>query len=228
MKLQIVFVLMLLCVPGFSETHHHKSHRKGEMNRKFLDPKLDVRTFEEQFEEKDRDVVVFRKEILKATQVSEGETVVDLGAGTGAFLKGLSAKVGEAGRVIAVEISPAFVAHMRKRVVAERLKNTEVVLSSEVSTGLKDSSVDVIFCVDTYHHFEHPGKMLADIRRSLKTGGRFVVVDFEKTPKAREWIQSHIRLDRAGYETEIGAAGFRFLLKEAIPFKESFMLTFVK
>ncbi|MBX9769663.1 MAG: methyltransferase domain-containing protein [Bdellovibrionales bacterium] len=221
-----LMALTLLLPQSFAKTPHGRGHKPGEMNKKFLDPKLDPKPFSKEFEEKNRDVISHRQEILKAAAIQSGNTVVDLGAGTGSFLKGLSDKVGPQGKVIAVDISPAFITFMKTRSENEKIKNVDFFLNTENTIALPSGSVDVVICIDTYHHFEHPEKMLGEIRRILKPEGKFIVIDFKKTPHAREWIRGHIRTYQQGYVKEISDAGFYFVREELIPFKESFMLTF--
>lgn len=221
-----IWVINLMFSQAFGKDQHGRHHKPGEMNKKFLDPGLDPKPFSKEFEEKNRDVISHREEILKAAGLRQGSVVVDLGAGTGSFLKGLSERVGPQGKVIAVDISPAFIKFMKARSEKEKIKNVEFFLNTENTIGLPEQSVDAVVCIDTYHHFEHPEKMLEAIRKILKPQGKFIVVDFKKTPHARQWIKGHIRTYQQGYVKEITDSGFDFVQEEAIPFKESFMLTF--
>jgi predicted methyltransferase len=61
-----------------------------------------------------------------------------------------------------------------------------------------------------YHHFEQVAATLASIKRALKAGGRFIVVDFERIPGVSS--ESTLKHVRAGKETvieEVLAAGFK-------------------
>ncbi len=209
--------------------HHHKKighHSPGEMNKEFLSSDLDVEKWKKNFSEKDRDVVKFRSEIVNALRLKSGDTVADVGAGTGLFIPMLAKKVTKNGKVYAVDISPKFVEDLRSFSQKNNLSQVEVVLGSLYSTNLKKDSVNTILVVDTYHHFDYPEKMLSDFKDSLTPNGKLVIVDFAKTPEARPWIQNHIRLTESEYINEIEKNGFKFLRKEKINFKESFMLVF--
>ena len=194
------------------------------MNEKFLSKDLDAQKYEREFGSKDRDVIAFSDAIISELKLKKGEKVADVGAGTGAFLPGLSTAVGPKGKVYGVEISPVFVDHLKKKMLNQA--NVHIVQGTLETTTLADQSLDVVLVVDTYHHFDHPSQMLADFKRVLKKGGRLAIVDFNKTPEARPWIQDHIRLGEDGYIKEIESAGFKFSKKPAIPFKENFMLIF--
>jgi ubiquinone/menaquinone biosynthesis C-methylase UbiE len=117
---------------------------------------------------------------------------------------------------------------MKERFQKEKLSNVEVVLGQLETTTLNEKSVDVVFVVDTYHHFDHAHLMLKDFQRILKPKGYLVIVDFMKTPGAREWILNHIKKTKEEYIKEISDAGLDFIQEEKIPFKESFQLTFRK
>ena len=76
--------------------------------------------------------------------------------------------------------------------------------------------MDVAVCVDVYHHFLFPATMLASLRRCLKPGGRYVVIDFHRDPARMvvakhkgAWATEHIRADQATFRAEIEAAGFK-------------------
>lgn len=79
-----------------------KSVKPG-VNDSFRDP--DVKQFEGRFEVESREVYAHRKEIVAACQIQAGQTVADIGAGTGLFTRMFSDGVGQDGRVLAVDIS---------------------------------------------------------------------------------------------------------------------------
>lgn len=193
-----------------------------------MDPKLDTETWNQRFETPGKDIVVFRKEIINSLPVKEGEIIADVGAGSGQFEAELSKKVGPEGKVFAVEVAPAFIPYMKKRFEKEKLTNVEVIHSNFKSTTLKDKSVNLVFVVDTYHHFDRPVIMVKDFGRILKDKGHLVIIDFRRGPGASQWVNEHMHLSREDIIKEVTANGFEFLREERIPFKESFQLTFRK
>lgn len=193
-----------------------------------MQPNLDTQHWDKNFGKGDRDVIKNKAAIIETLQLQPGQTVADVGAGTGAFLDDLSKAVTPSGKVYAVDISPAFVQFMQEKVEQNQLTNVTVRLGQLDSMGLPVHSVDVILVVDTYHHFDHPQAMLADFRRTLKKDGKLAIVDFAKTPNARRWIQNHIRLTPEEYIEEIEASGFKLIQRPSIPFEENFMIVFQK
>ncbi len=96
-------------------------------------------------------------------------------------------------------------------------------LGNESEPKLPAGSVDVAMVLDTYHHFDYPEKMLANIARALKPGGHLVIVDFYK--KSRP---DHVRLERDEVVKEIGSNGFRLLSKRDHTANNQYILTFQK
>lgn len=101
-----------------------------------------------------------------------GQSIVDLGCGTGYWLRPYAA---EAARVIGIEPDPALRAAARER--AADLPVSEVLAGSAEHIPLADSSVDVVHA--RFAYFFPPGTDagLTEVLRVLRPGGRLVVVD---------------------------------------------------
>jgi ubiquinone/menaquinone biosynthesis C-methylase UbiE len=199
-----------------------------DLNARFLSPDLDVERWVATFEGESREIARSRDAIVAAVDLAPGARVVDIGAGTGLFLRPFADAVGPEGRVYANEISPRFLEHLRQRADEEALAQVAVVVGGARTTGLPDAAVDVAFLCDVYHHFSDPAAMLADVRRTLAPGGRLVVVDFERIPgTTRDWIVEHVRADKAAFRREIEAAGFEFDGEVEVPgLSENYLLRF--
>jgi len=206
----------------------HPAHHPREMNKKFADPALDVEQFVRKFENESREVFAKRTAIAKAAGVQPGETVADIGAGTGLFTLLFADQVGPQGRVYAVDIAPAFLKFVADR--AKRNGRSEVVrtvLNTQDSTGLPPDSCDVVFLCDTYHHFENPLEMLRSIHASLRPGGRLVLVDFDLRPDSSDSVKMRARAPKEVYYKELQETGFeRIEVSETPDFKEHFLAVF--
>jgi ubiquinone/menaquinone biosynthesis C-methylase UbiE len=205
-----------------------KADPPSEINKPFAHP--DVKAFVKRFETEDREVFARRHEIIGALGLKPGMAVADVGAGTGAFTRLIAEKVGPKGKVYAVDVSREFLAHIQKE--SRKLGQSHVVTvqASQDSTGLAPGSIDLAFICDVYHHFEHPERSLASIRRALRPGGRLVVIDFDKVEgKSSEFVMKHIRATKDVFAAEIRGAGFEPMpTPEAsrLKLKESFFLRF--
>jgi ubiquinone/menaquinone biosynthesis C-methylase UbiE len=216
----------------YEETRTPRSQRPApypaEMNKKFTDPDVDIQEFVKQFENETRDIYAKRREITRAVGLRPGDAVADIGAGTGLFTQLFAEQVGPTGTVYAVDIAPAFVkylAEQAKKHGRERVAKT--VLNTPDSAELPPGSIDVAFLYDTYHHFEHPEKMLASIHRALRPGRRMVVIDFDLRKDSSEFVKQRARAAKEVYFREIAAAGFELVeTKEAPVITDNFYAEF--
>ncbi|MDG2125094.1 MAG: methyltransferase domain-containing protein [Verrucomicrobiales bacterium] len=201
---------LLLMVTGIwlTASGQEESVKPG-INDKFLDPQLEAVEWVERFEKEGREVYDQRERIVASIGIEPGETVADVGAGTGLFEPLLSKAAGDEGKVMAVDIAANFLERVRMVAKNEGLKNVETVLCTERSAELAEASVDKVFMCDTYHHFEYPADTMGSIHKALKPGGELVVVDFEREEgKSSDWIMGHVRAGKSVFVAEIEAVGF--------------------
>lgn len=203
---------------------------RPEINARYLNPNLDPNEWVNRFEVESREVYRCRQAIVDAVGLNKGDRVADVGAGTGLFTTLFAEEVGPEGWVYAVDIAPRFVERIGTLAVEQKLTNVTPLLGSERQIRLPPESVDVVFVCDTYHHFEYPQTTLASIRRALRPGGRFVVVDFERIPgQSREWILGHVRAGKEVVRQEIQAARLKFVGEKKIKgLEENYFVVFKK
>lgn len=200
------------------------------INDRFLDPDLDPEEWLARFEVESREVFRHRDAIVAACDVVPGETVADVGAGTGLFTRLFSDAVGLGGGVFAADISPKMIEHIVAISEEGPLANVTPVLCGARDVMLPRASCDVVFLCDTYHHFEYPSQTLASIREALKEDGRLILIDFERIEGvSSDWTMGHVRAGRNVFRREIESAGFRLQsrrLKDVL--NENYMLVFRK
>lgn len=188
----------------------------------------DVQKYLERFEREGRVVFDRRDEIVAALDLSPGDSVADIGAGTGFFSFLMTDAVGPEGTVYAVDIAKNFIDYMDGKAQEYGLKNVVTIHNDPRSTGLEPDSVDAVFICDTYHHFEYPFDMLASIRDAMKDDGVLVIVDFERIAgETREFVWNMVRAGKGHFTDEIIDAGFELI--EEVPFTEKhYILRFKK
>jgi ubiquinone/menaquinone biosynthesis C-methylase UbiE len=152
-------------------------------------------------------------ELVAALGLKPGMTVADIGTGAGYMLPFLSRAVGPSGRVIAEDIFDDFLDKARKKAGDEKLTNVTFVRGGETDPNLMENSVDVILCLDSYHHYDFPEKMLAGFHKALRPGGRLAIVEFyrREKPTGGGPGADHIRIDQDDLIKEVARNGFRFL-----------------
>ena len=109
---------------------------------------------------------------LDRVGVSAGQVVVDAGCGPGFVSERLAARVGPAGRVLAVDASPRF----GERV--QQLPGVEFAQSRLEDLELPDASVDLVFARWVFSFLPDPAAILARLACALRPGGVIAIQDY--------------------------------------------------
>lgn len=154
------------------------------------------------------------EKILSLTGLKEGDTFLDIGAGTGYFAIPAADITGETGRVIAADISPEMLDELKSRYKSDRGR-IEFLLSREGGLDLETGIADLAFMAFILHEINDIKSYLKEVHRVLKPGGKFAVVEWEKKempkgPPVQERIDSN---DAAGIITE---QGFSLIRSESL------------
>jgi cyclopropane fatty-acyl-phospholipid synthase-like methyltransferase len=118
-------------------------------------------------------------EVVAALKLQPGQTVADIGAGSGLLVAPLAKAVGPRGRVYAVEIDAGFFPEIRRRAAAAQVANVETVLGKFTDPALPVKSIDVAVFHDVIHHVENRAAYLKTLATYLAPAGRIVVIDYE-------------------------------------------------
>jgi len=144
---------------------------------------------------------------LEALNLKTGQTVADIGAGTGYMTVRMAKRVGQSGRVYAEDVQPEMIELLRKRLVKERVTNVTPVLGLLDDPKLPDGALDLELLVDVYHEFSEPQKMLRGLRNALKQGGRLVLLEYRKEDPTIPIREEH-KMTVAEAKLEVEAEGF--------------------
>ena len=143
---------------------------------------------------------------IKQLSIAKGAIVADIGAGTGYMSIRLAAAVGPSGRVFANDLQPEMIDMLRKRLAAQRIANV-IPVQGAVDDPKLPEPVDLALMVDVYHELSHPQTMLQRLRRSLKPGGRLVLLEYRKEDPTIPIRPEH-KMSVAEVKMEIEAEGF--------------------
>jgi 2-polyprenyl-3-methyl-5-hydroxy-6-metoxy-1,4-benzoquinol methylase len=159
--------------------------------------------------------------IMDALQIADGDTVADIGAGSGFFTVRLARRVQQKGLVYAQDIQQPMLESIKRRVSREGLNNVVTRLGTETDVNLPKGALDAVLVVDVYPEVEGEGNRIGFLQRlaaTLKPQGRIGIVNYKRGeggpgPDARR------RLDSAVVESEVGAARLRVLDRATLPFQ---------
>ena len=103
-----------------------------------------------------------------------GDVVADIGCGAGLDLYHYSRQVGDSGKVIGVDISEDMVAKARSNMESTGCTNAEVICGTSDHIPIDSESVDVVASNGIYNLSPHKLKVMTEVYRILKPGGRTV------------------------------------------------------
>lgn len=146
---------------------------------------------------------------IAALGITPGQTVADVGAGSGYYTVLLARRVGPTGRVFASDLQAEMLSLLRARMKRERLDNVDLVQASETDPGLPRGGLDLVLMVDVYHELSRPQEVLRAIRASLKPDGRLVLIEFRKE-SAWVPIREEHKMSVKEARMELEAEGYRF------------------
>lgn len=106
-----------------------------------------------------------------------GETVVDLGCGAGADLCIAALIVGNQGRSIGTDITPAMVAKAKEAARRLGLNNVELHLADIAALPLEDATADIVISNGAINLSSHKPRVFKEVFRILRPGGRFQFAD---------------------------------------------------
>jgi ubiquinone/menaquinone biosynthesis C-methylase UbiE len=151
----------------------------------------------------------FRHMIVDQAQLHPGETVLDVGCGTGTLAIVAKERVGATGRVSGIDAAPRMIALARRKAARGGCTlDFQVGLIEQLA--FPDQSFDVVLSTFMMHHLPDDLKRqgLAEIVRVLKPEGHLLVTDFNR-PQER---QSQPEQFGVG---EMGVQDLPALMKEA-------------
>jgi ubiquinone/menaquinone biosynthesis C-methylase UbiE len=176
----------------------------------------------------------FRETILGKADLQPGETVLDIGCGTGNLAIAAKKKVGPTGTMHGIDASPEMIARGRKK--AKKI-GVDILFETAAAQELpfRDAQFDVVLSTLMFHHLSRSARQqcAAEIGRILKPSGRVLVVDFAKAEHAKRNFTDHfhrrhghvsiediiVPLEQAGLDCgesgTLGMYGLQFVL--AVP-----------
>ncbi len=121
------------------------------------------------------DVVAQRARVIDLLAPAPGERVLDVGVGPGLLALDLARLVGEAGRLLGLDLAPAMVEMSSARLGA--LPQAEVRTGDATALDLPDGSFDAAVSTQVYEYVADMPRALSELHRVLRPGGRALILD---------------------------------------------------
>lgn len=130
---------------------------------------------------------------IEHLDLAHDATVLDIGCGTAAALRHASTKVTD-GVLIGVDPVPRMVEIAKERLADHPASDRiELHIAPAHKLSLEGGTVDVVLALDSYDHWaSYQREGLAEVRRVLAPGGRFIVVKDASVPFAAEAKQAFL------------------------------------
>jgi len=114
--------------------------------------------------------------VMDILGISPGKTVADIGAGSGFFSVLAARRVGDKGKVYAVDINPEAIEYINARLRKQGLHNVKTILGHEDDPRLP-ARVDAVLLLKTYHEVADPVLLFSNLRVSLGKNARVGIID---------------------------------------------------
>ena len=149
--------------------------------------------------------------------IHENISLLDIGCGSGWAIGQIAKLAGDKDIFYGVDLSPKMIEKAIENFKGR--ENFHFLIANAEKIPLDDNQFDIITCTNSFHHYLHPDKALAEMHRLLKHGGRIHILD----PTVDNWFlkimtrilnpfdPTQVRLYSTGeFKEMISAAGFKY------------------
>ena len=148
-------------------------------------------------------------EVLAAMALRSGETIADVGAGTGYFSLPLAQAVGPQGRVYAVDAQNEMLSLLQQKLDEFTLPIVELVHAEADNTGLPASCCDLVFAANVWHEFDDHAAVVRESARVMKQDGRIAILDWRPDVLPEHGPPLEHRLDSSHAVDALRSGGFQ-------------------
>jgi len=145
--------------------------------------------------------------VLKAIELKEGMVIGEIGAGRGRYSIILAEAVGKNGLIYANDIDKEDLDYLDLRCERDGITNITIIRGKELDPLLPENKLDMIFIVNSYHHFSSPVVLLQNAYPALKPSGTLVII--EGVPGRYGRASTHAT-PKEDLIAQVKEAGYRF------------------
>jgi arsenite methyltransferase len=155
---------------------------------------------------------------LDLVALRPGESVLDLGSGSGTDVFCAAVLVGESGRVVGVDITDAQLEKAARLRDQGGFSQVELVEAHIEELPFEDATFDVVLSNGVINLSPHKGRVFAEAARVLRPGGRLAIADIVSGRALKERTRRNVELwaaciagaiPRSNYLSAVEAQGLR-------------------
>lgn len=117
--------------------------------------------------------------MLESLHIVDGTRVLDVGCGTGRFALEILRRHPDAW-VVGLDLSARMLEVASANCRSYLGDRLELVPGNSASLPFPDQAFDAVTCSHSFHHYPEQGRVVAEMHRVLRPGGRLVLVDGDR------------------------------------------------
>jgi len=123
-----------------------------------------------------------QRKLISLLDVKENVHFLDVGCGTGWAVGEAAKLVDFKGQFFGIDLSPKMIKKAKVNFACR--DNFYFIEANAESIPLRDDVCDIVICTHSFHHYLNPNRVLREMHRVLKKGGKLYIVD----TTADNWI----------------------------------------
>lgn len=129
----------------------------------------------------------YRKRAVSALGLKRGDTVVEIGCGTGLNFRYLLQSIGETGRLIGVDLTDAMLHKALKRVQRDQWRNVELI-EADAANYIFPAGIQGVLSTFALTLIPEYEQVIDHAARALPANGRLVIADLKKPDRWPLWL----------------------------------------
>jgi ubiquinone/menaquinone biosynthesis C-methylase UbiE len=155
-------------------------------------------------------------DVLSALNLHAGQTVADVGAGTGYLSLPFAQCVGLKGKVYAVDAQAGMLSILQQKIDRSHLSNVILIQAEAHQSGLPASCCGLFFMANVWHEIEDKNAVLGEAMRVLEPGDRIAILDWRPDVEPEHGPPLADRVDVSRAMENLRSAGFELVVSSEV------------